>query len=83
MKLREHTFLVPQGISADLIATREGFSRADVDKFALRSQQNAAKAIEGKRFANSLFAVKNNDGSVARAEALPRHRKDRARPHRR
>ncbi|HLL21760.1 MAG TPA: acetyl-CoA C-acetyltransferase, partial [Kofleriaceae bacterium] len=65
MKLRERLFMVPQGISADLIATREGFTRADVDKFALRSQQNAARAIETKRFANSMFHVKNHDGSPA------------------
>ena len=64
-KLRERLYLVPQGISADLIATREGFTREDVDKFALASQQKAARAIEGKRFDNSLFAVKANDGSVA------------------
>ena len=64
-KLRQRLFMVPQGISADLIATREGFTREDVDKFALRSQQNAARAIEGKRFANSMFTVKNDDGSVA------------------
>ena len=64
-KLRKRLFMVPQGISADLIATREGFTRADVDKFALASQQKAARAIEGKRFANALFAVKNDDGSVA------------------
>ena len=66
-KLRQRLFLVPQGISADLIATREGFSRADVDKFALASQQKAARAIEGKRFEQSLFAVKNDDSSVALA----------------
>ena len=65
LKLRKRLFMVPQGISADLIATREGFSRADVDAFALRSQQNAARAIEGKRFANSLFGVKNDDGALA------------------
>ena len=64
-KLRKRLFLVPQGISADLIATREGFSRTDVDNFALSSQKKAAAAIEGKRFDNSLFAVKANDGSVA------------------
>jgi len=64
-KLRHRLFLVPQGISADLIATREGFTRQDVDKFALASQQKAARAIEEKRFANSMFAVKNDDGSVA------------------
>src|SRR5689334_11928617 len=65
LKLRKRLFMVPQGISADLIATREGFSRADVDAFALRSQQNAARAIEGKRFANSIFGVKNDDGALA------------------
>jgi acetyl-CoA C-acetyltransferase len=66
-KLRKRLFLVPQGISADLIATREGFSRQDVDKFALASQQKAARAIEGKRFDGALFGVKNDDGSVALA----------------
>ena len=66
-KLRKRLFMVPQGISADLIATREGFSRADVDNFALDSQQKAARAIEGKRFAHGMFAVKNDDGSVALA----------------
>ena len=66
-KLRKRLFMVPQGISADLIATREGYTRADVDKFALASQHKAARAIEGKRFDGSLFAVKNDDGSVALA----------------
>jgi acetyl-CoA C-acetyltransferase len=64
-ELRKKMFLVPQGISADLIATREGFSREDVDKFALASQQKAARAIEGKYFANAIFGVKNPDGSLA------------------
>ncbi|CAN5853672.1 acetyl-CoA C-acetyltransferase [soil metagenome] len=64
-KLRKRLYLVPQGISADLIATREGFTRTDVDNFALQSQKKAARAIEEKRFASSLFAVKNYDGSVA------------------
>ncbi len=63
--LRKRLYLVPQGISADLIATREGYSRTDVDKFALESQQKAARAIENKHFANAMFAVKNEDGSVA------------------
>src|SRR5437764_2377829 len=63
-KLRKRMYLVPQGISADLIATREGYSRQDVDNFALASQQKAARAIEGKRFDGSLFGVKNDDGSV-------------------
>ncbi len=64
-KLRKRLFMVPQGISADLIATREGFTRADVDAFALASQQKAARAIEEKRFARSMYAFKNDDGSVA------------------
>jgi acetyl-CoA C-acetyltransferase len=55
--LRERVFQVPQGISADLIATREGFSRADIDVLALASQQNAARALAEQRFAKSLFAV--------------------------
>jgi acetyl-CoA C-acetyltransferase len=66
-KLRKRLFMVPQGISADLIATREGFTRAEVDAFALSSQQKAARAIEGKRFDGALFAVVNDDGSVALA----------------
>src|SRR5207253_7592436 len=64
---RKRLFMVPQGISADLIATREGFTRADVDKFAGERQQKAARAIEGKRFDQSIFSVRNDDGSVALA----------------
>src|SRR5690606_38159454 len=55
--LRKKLTQVPQGISADLIATLEGFSREDVDAFALKSQKNAARAIQEKRFAKSLFPV--------------------------
>jgi acetyl-CoA C-acetyltransferase len=57
LRLRKKVAQVPQGISADLIATLEGFTRKDVDEFALRSQKNAARAVEEKRFAKSLFAV--------------------------
>lgn len=57
IKLRDRVFQVPQGISADLIATLEGYSRADVDGVALRSQQKAAIAIEQGRFAKSLVPV--------------------------
>jgi acetyl-CoA C-acetyltransferase len=57
VRLRERIWQVPQGISADLIATIEGFSREDVDAFALRSQQNAALAIAEQRFARSLVPV--------------------------
>ncbi len=55
--LRERFFQVPQGISADLIATLEGFSRAEVDDFALRSQKRAAAAMVEGRFAKGLIAV--------------------------
>jgi acetyl-CoA C-acetyltransferase len=64
-KLRKRLFMVPQGISADLIATREGFTRDDVDAFALHSQQKAARAIEEKRFAKGMFSFLNDDGTVA------------------
>jgi acetyl-CoA C-acetyltransferase len=59
LHLRKKVFQVPQGISADLIATLEGFTRADVDAFALESQKKAAIAIEENRFAKALFAVKH------------------------
>jgi acetyl-CoA C-acetyltransferase len=56
---------VPQGISADTIATLEGFSRADVDAFALASQQRAAAAIQEGRFARSLVPVTDpEDGAL-------------------
>src|SRR5262249_32469040 len=55
--LRQRVFQVPQGISADLIATLEGFSRVEVDALALRSQQSAARALEEQRFARSAVPV--------------------------
>jgi len=57
--LRRRVFQVPQGISADLIATLEGFRREEIDAVALRSQRNAARAIEEGRFAKSLFPVRD------------------------
>lgn len=57
--LRQKHFQVPQGISADLIATLEGFSREDVDRFALESQRRAARAQKEGRFSKSLFPVKH------------------------
>ena len=56
-KLRERVFQVPQGISADLIATLEGFGREELDAWALRSQHRAALAIEEARFTSSLVPV--------------------------
>ena len=62
MHLREKITQVPQGISADLIATMEGFSRQDVDQFALESQHKAERAIREGRFAKSLFTVVDLEG---------------------
>jgi acetyl-CoA C-acetyltransferase len=59
---------VPQGISADLIATLEGFSRDDVDAYAARSQSRAATAIEEARFDRSLVDVPTPNGPVERDE---------------
>ncbi|MGH3632029.1 MAG: acetyl-CoA C-acyltransferase, partial [Sciscionella sp.] len=53
---------VPQGIGADLIATIEGFSREDVDNFAIRSQEKAAKAWSGGYFAKSVIPVRDRNG---------------------
>jgi len=55
--LRQRFFQVPQGISGDLIATLEGFSRDDLDAVALRSQRGAARAITEGRFTKSLVPV--------------------------
>src|SRR5438270_2093346 len=53
---------VPQGIGADLIATIEGFSREDVDAYAVRSQQLAAKATSNGYFTNSIIPVVDQNG---------------------
>jgi acetyl-CoA C-acetyltransferase len=55
---------VPQGISADLIATLHGFSRADVDTFALASQERTAVAQRDTRFARSVISVVDGNGKV-------------------
>ena len=56
------TYFVPQGIGADLIATIEGFSRDDVDAYAIRSQERAAKAWAGGYFSKSVVPVKDRNG---------------------
>jgi acetyl-CoA C-acetyltransferase len=56
-----HYFL-PQGVSADLIATKYGFSRDDVDAFAVESQKRAATAWEEGRFNGSVVPVKDVNG---------------------
>jgi len=55
-------YFMPQGISADLIATKYGFSRADVDAYAVESQKRAAQAWGEGRFKNSVLSVKDING---------------------
>jgi acetyl-CoA C-acetyltransferase len=62
---RERFPTVPQGISADLIATIEGFSRTDVDTFAAESQRRAAAAMDEGRFARGIIPIVGVDGEVA------------------
>ncbi|MDY0832711.1 acetyl-CoA C-acetyltransferase [Pseudomonas sp. SED1] len=59
-----HSHFTPQGIGADLIATLEGFTRQDVDAFALHSQQKAARARSDGSFNKSLIAVQDQNGIV-------------------
>jgi len=56
------TYFVPQGISADIIATEFGFSRDDVDALAVESQNRAEAAWKDKRFAKSIIEVKDQNG---------------------
>jgi acetyl-CoA C-acetyltransferase len=58
------TAFVPQGIGADLIATLEGFTRADVDAFAVESQKRAAAAQAAGYFDRSVVAVKDSLGQT-------------------
>ena len=59
---------VPQGIGADLLATLDGFSRAELDAFAVESQRRAAAARAAGRFARSLVPVRDPGGQVLLAE---------------
>ncbi|MFL5901439.1 MAG: acetyl-CoA C-acetyltransferase [Solirubrobacterales bacterium] len=58
------TYFIPQGVGADLIATIEEFSREDVDTYATRSQERAAKAREEGRFDNGVIPVKDLNENV-------------------
>jgi acetyl-CoA C-acetyltransferase len=57
-------YFIPQGISADLIATIYGYSRDDVDAYSVESQKRAAKAWSEKRFAKSILPIKDVIGEV-------------------
>jgi acetyl-CoA C-acetyltransferase len=63
--LYEQYPMVAQGISADLIATVEGFSREECDKLAVDSQERCAKALAEGRFDNSLVPIVHDDGTPA------------------
>ena len=56
------SYFMPQGVSADLIATKYGFSRDDVDGYAVESQKRAAQAWDDGRFANSVIPVRDVNG---------------------
>lgn len=56
------SYFMPQGVSADLIATKYGFSREDVDAYAVESQKRAAKAWAEGRFGPSIVPVKDVNG---------------------
>ena len=56
------SYFSPQGVAADLIATKYGFSRDDVDAFAVESHKRAAKAWEEGRFSKSVIPVKDING---------------------
>ena len=56
------SYFVPQGISADLIATKYGFSRDDVDAYAVESQKRAAESWDKGYFKNSVVPVKDQNG---------------------
>src|SRR6056297_736824 len=56
------TYFVPQGIAADIIATEYGFSRDDVDAFAVESQTRAKAAWDEGRFAKSVVTVTDQNG---------------------
>jgi len=58
------TFVVPQGIGADLIATLDGFSRTDVDTFAAESQRRAAQAWNSGWFSRSVTPVRDVLGEI-------------------
>lgn len=57
-------YFMPQGVSADLIATKYGFSRDDVDAYAVESQKRAARSWEEGRFARSVIPVLDQNGIV-------------------
>ncbi|MAS43884.1 MAG: acetyl-CoA acetyltransferase [Rhodobacteraceae bacterium] len=60
--LAMNAYFVPQGVGADIIATKYGFSRDDVDAYAMESQRRAGVAIEEGRFKKSVMTVRDQNG---------------------
>jgi len=56
-----NSYFVPQGISADLLATKYNYSRTDVDSYAVSSQQRASEAWKEKKFKNSIIPIKDRN----------------------
>ncbi|TGL61503.1 acetyl-CoA C-acetyltransferase [Leptospira sarikeiensis] len=76
--IQKHYNLVPQGISADLIATKYNISREEADKFAESSQLKADKAIKEGVFKKSIIPIKLEDGTVVDTDENPRIESDYA-----
>ncbi|MBL0954289.1 acetyl-CoA C-acetyltransferase [Leptospira levettii] len=77
-KIASHYNLVPQGISADLIATKYDISREEADRFAESSQQKAHAAIQNGYFKKSVIPITLDDGTVVTEEENPRLESDYA-----
>ncbi|MDA5095655.1 acetyl-CoA C-acetyltransferase [Aliiroseovarius sp. KMU-50] len=66
--LAAKTYFVPQGISADIIATEYGFSRDDCDAYAVESQKRAAAARAAGRFEKSVYTLRDQNGLAIMSE---------------
>lgn len=71
--LAMNSYFVPQGIGADIIATRYGFSRDDVDAYAVESQKRAATAMQEGRLKTSVMTVRDQNGlPILEEDEFPR-----------
>jgi acetyl-CoA C-acetyltransferase len=77
-KIAQFYNLVPQGISADLIATKYDISREEADRFAESSQVKAANAVKNGYFKKSIVPIKLDDGTIVTEEENPRIESDYA-----
>ena len=76
-ELAHKIYFVPQGISADIIATEYGFSREDVDAYAMESQRRTKVAQDEGRFEKSLITIKDRNGlTILDRDEFPRPQTD-------